>query len=98
MEKREFTVANEYRYNCSSPTRWIISHLLRYPYLPLTGLLATVLNNTFYSYIQVLVGRAFDAITTPGWSTVVLLGVALSIVGSAVGQGLTGMMRNYSME
>lgn len=98
MEKREFTVANEYRYNRSGPIRWIVSHLLRYPYLPLAGLLAAVLNNTFYSYIQVLVGRAFDVITKPGWSTMALLGVALSIVGSAVGQGLTGLLRNYSME
>nr|MBC7244283.1 ABC transporter ATP-binding protein [Chloroflexota bacterium] len=98
MEKREFTVANEYRYPRSGPVRWIVAHVLRYLHLPVFGLLAAVLNNAFYSYIQVFVGRAFDVITTTGWSTMALLGVALSIVGSAIGQGLTGLLRNYSME
>jgi ATP-binding cassette subfamily B protein len=98
VEKREFTVANEYRYRRSSPVRWIVSHLLRYPQFPLGALLASVLNNWFYSSIQVFVGRAFDVIITPGWSTGVLLGVALSVVGLGIGQGLTGLLRNYSME
>jgi len=98
VEKREFTVANAYRYDGSSVVRWLISHLLRYPQFPLAALLASILNNWFYSSIQVFVGRAFDVIITPGWSTAVLLGVALSVVGSGIGQGLTGLLRNYGME
>jgi ATP-binding cassette subfamily B protein len=98
LEKREFTVQNEYRYNRSTAVRWIISHLLRYPQFPLAALLATIFNNWFYSSIQVYVGRAFDVIISPGWSTAVLLGVALSVVGSGIGQGLTGLLRNYGME
>lgn len=98
MEKREFTVATAYPYDRSGPLRWIISHLLRYPHFPLLALLAAVLNNWFYSSIQVFVGRAFDVITMPGWDTVALLSVALSIAGSGIGQGLTGLLRNYSME
>ncbi len=98
MEKREFTVENEYRYNRSGPMRWIFSHLLRYPYLPLLTVVATVLNNLFYSYIQIFVGRGFDLITTPDWRTAALLSLALSVVGCGVGQGLTGLLRNYSME
>ena len=98
MEKREFTVANEHRYNRSSATRWIISHLLRYPLFPLLGLLASVLNNYFYSSIQVFVGRGFDVIITPGWTAAMLLAVAFSVAGSGIGQGLTGLLRNYAME
>jgi ATP-binding cassette subfamily B protein len=98
VEKREFTVANAYRYNRSSPVRWIISHLLRYPQFPLGALLASILNNWFYSSIQVYVGRAFDVIITPGWTAAALLGVALSVVGLGIGQGLTGLLRNYGME
>jgi ATP-binding cassette subfamily B protein len=98
VEKREFTVANAYRYNRSSPVRWIISHLLRYPQFPLGALLASILNNWFYSSIQVYVGRAFDVIITPGWAAAALLGVALSVVGLGIGQGLTGLLRNYGME
>ncbi|MBM4429945.1 MAG: ABC transporter ATP-binding protein [Chloroflexi bacterium] len=98
MEKREFTVADEYLYDRSGPGRWIVSHLLRYPLFPLAAFLATVLNNWFYSSIQVVVGRGFDVITTPGWHTATLLGLALTVVGFGLGQGLTGLMRNFSME
>ncbi|MBC7263401.1 MAG: ABC transporter ATP-binding protein [Chloroflexi bacterium] len=98
MEKREFTVANEYRYDRSGPVRWIISHLIRYPLLPVAAAASAVLNNTFYSYIQIFIGRGFDLITTPGWRTPELLTLALSVMACAVGQGLTGLGRNYSLE
>jgi ATP-binding cassette subfamily B protein len=96
--KREFRPENEYHYNCSGPVRWIVSHLMRYPLFPLATILAAILNNGFYSYIQVFVGRAFDLITTPGWQTAALLGLAASAMGSAIGQGLTGLVRNFSIE
>ena len=57
-----------------------------------------ILNNFFYSYIQVFIGRAFDLITAPGWTAPALLAVALTVVGVAVGQGLTGLVRNYAVE
>jgi len=78
--------------------RWIISHLMRYPLFPLAGILAAILNNGFYSFIQVFIGRGFDLIATPGWDTGELLVLALSVMGSALGQGLTGLARNYSLE
>jgi len=98
VEKREFTVASAYRYNRPGPVSWIISHLMRYPLFPLASLLAAVLNNTFYSYIQIFIGRGFDLITAPGWRTTQLLTLALSIMACAIGQGLTGLGRNYSLE
>lgn len=98
MSKKEFTVANAYPYNRSNPRRWLLSHVLRYPLFPLGMLLAALANNLFYSYIQIFVGRAFDLITTPGWPAPVLLGLALSAAGVAVGQGLTGLARNYCGE
>jgi len=98
VKKREFTATNEYRYNHSGPVRWIISHLMRYPVFPLAAVLATVLNNTFYSYIQVFIGRGFDLIRSPDWHPAELLGLALSVVGVAAGQGLTGLVRNFAME
>jgi len=57
--------------------------------------LAAIFNNLFYSYIQVFVGRAFDLITSPGWETSTLVGIALGVMGVAFGQGLTGLARNY---
>jgi ATP-binding cassette subfamily B protein len=95
MAKREFTVANEYPYKRTSPFKWLISHVLRYPILPLGMVLAATLNNLFYSYIQVFVGRAFDLITSPDWEISALAGIALGVIGVAIGQGLTGLARNY---
>jgi ATP-binding cassette subfamily B protein len=57
--------------------------------------LAAIFNNLFYSYIQVLVGRAFDLITSPDWETSTLAGIALGVMAVAFGQGLTGLARNY---
>jgi ATP-binding cassette subfamily B protein len=98
LSKREFTLPNEYHYNRSGPVAWVISHLLRYPLLPLGMFLVTVVNNFVYSYIQIFIGRAFDLITSPTWSAAALLGLALSVVGAALVQGLSGLARNYSVE
>ncbi len=98
MSKREFRIANEYPYNRSSPLRWIISHVRRYP-LFLPGLLiGAIVNNLCYGLIQVLTGQAFDLITRPAWSAAELGGVALSIFAAASGQGIMALLRNYSVE
>ncbi|MFZ5917845.1 MAG: ABC transporter ATP-binding protein [Chloroflexota bacterium] len=98
MIKREFRLENEYRYHRSGPVRWIVSHTMRYPLFSVATLLAAILNNGFYSYIQVYIGRAFDLITSPDWQTTALLALALGALGSAVGQGLTGLARNFAIE
>jgi ATP-binding cassette subfamily B protein len=98
LTKKEFRLEKEYRYNRSGPVRWIISHLMRYPLFPLVTLLAAILNNLAYSYIQVFIGRGFDLITSPGWSTTELLMLSLGVMGSAISQGVTGLARNYSIE
>jgi ATP-binding cassette subfamily B protein len=95
MSKKEFTVAGEYPYNRASPLRWLLSHVLRYPLFPLGMLIVALFNNLFYSYVQVFVGRAFDLITTPDWQTSSLLWLAVGAAGVALGQGLTGLARNY---
>ncbi|HET91255.1 MAG TPA: ABC transporter ATP-binding protein [Chloroflexi bacterium] len=98
MTKREFRLENEHHYNRSGPVRWILSHLLRYPLFPLATVVAAILNNLFYSNIQVFVGRGFDLILTPGWEMAALGSLILGVVGSALGQGITGLLRNYSIE
>ncbi len=98
MAKSEFKLANAYPYSRSGPVRWIISHAIRYPIFPLATILAAVLNNWAYSYRQVLIGQAFDLITTPGWQTSALLTLALGVAAAAAGQGVTGLLRNFSIE
>ncbi len=98
VSKREFRLENEYRYNRSGPVRWILAHLLRYPLFPLATLLTAILNNFFYSNIQVFVGQGFDLILTPGWEISALGALILGVIGSALGQGIMGLLRNYSIE
>ncbi len=98
MSKREFRVADEYRYNRAGPVRWILSHAWRYPWLPLINLSGAFLNNLAYSYRQIYIGRGFDLISTPGWVTSALVQLALLTVGAALVQGVMGLLRSYSME
>jgi len=98
MTKREFQVKNEYQYNRKGPLRWVFSHLMRYPLLPLVLVAAAVANNFAYSYIQVFVGRAFDVIRVPGFQLSALVIPVIAILASAAGQGVTGVLRNFSVE
>jgi ATP-binding cassette subfamily B protein len=98
LSKREFRLENEYRYNRSGPVRWIVSHVIRYPIFPLGVLLAAIVNNWAYSYRQVLIGQAFDLISSASWETQALLAIALALLGWAVVQGVTGLARNFAVE
>jgi ATP-binding cassette subfamily B protein len=98
MAKLEFQIENEYQYNRRGPIRWILSHMLRYPILPLALVLCAVANNFAYSTIQVFVGRAFDVIRVQGFQMFDLLLPVFAIMASAAGQGLTGILRNFSVE
>jgi ATP-binding cassette subfamily B protein len=95
---REFRLEQEHTYNRTGPVRWIASHLARYPLLPLAVVGAAVFNNFFASYIQVIIGRAFDLISQPTWATTALLGLAALSFGASVGQGLLGLLRNVATE
>ena len=96
--KREFRLEDEYHYNRTGAVRWIISHAMRYPLFPVIAIVAAILNNFAYSYIQVLIGRAFNLITSQPWATTALLAIAAGVGLAAVTQGLTGLGRNYAFE
>lgn len=98
MEKREFTVANEYRYDRSSTLRWVLAHLLRYPLIPLAGLLLAVVVSALSSAMYVNIGRAFDLIAGPDATLQALLRVSLLILAYGVGHGLVQLVRNYCVE
>ncbi len=96
--RREFQVQNAYNFNVKGPVRWVVSHLLRYPLFPLIMGLAAVANNFVYSYIQIFIGRAFDLISAPGFLLSALLPPVLGILACALGQGTTGIVRNFTTE
>ena len=94
----EFRSGEARVYDTHSPGRWVLSHLLRYPWLPLFAFVFAVANNIGYSGIQVLIGQGFDVLSAPGFTNAALLGVALLIAGAAAMQGLAGIGRNLAFE
>lgn len=89
MIKREFSVADEYQYDRSSPVRWITSHLLRYKHLIFGFMLAVILTNTLYAIIPVLTGVAFNVVLQGESARSGLLGVSLLLLAIVlVGGGL----------
>jgi ATP-binding cassette subfamily B protein len=98
VSKREFRLENEYPYNRTSPVRWIVSHVLRYPLLPLAAFLAAVLVSVVNSTTQILIGRAFDLIVQPDWETSALFMIALAVFLLAIASGVFSLVRNFSTE
>jgi ATP-binding cassette subfamily B protein len=98
MSNREFLVEGAFRYSLRGPVRWIITHLMRYPHFPLIMLATAVVNNFAYSLIQILVGKAFDVISATGFHMRDLKYPVLGILACALGQGITGIVRNFSVE
>ena len=76
----EFRAESAHVFNVKGPVRWIISHLMRYPLFPLIMGFAAVANNFLYSYIQILVGQAFDLISAPGFLLSALLTPVLGFI------------------
>ncbi|NLE44212.1 MAG: ABC transporter ATP-binding protein [Chloroflexi bacterium] len=97
-KKREFRLDHEYPYERSGPVRWIVSHAIRYPVFPILMLLASVLNNVSFGNVQLYIGRGFDLINSQGWEPSALLSLALGLAAVATAQGLTGLVRNLSVE
>ncbi len=122
VDKSEFRLETEYRYNRSGPVRWIVSHLRRYPQFPLVAVAAAIVNNICYASIPIYIGRAFGLISGsglpavlgrglarqlglgasldagPGWPLSALAALALAVMGLAIGQSLTGLLRTGSIE
>ena len=98
MRRQEFSLAGEYRYDRSSPLRWIISHIRRYFYLPLIMVVASILSNSLMSYSRLLIGQAFRWVTGPRPLLRVLVTIVLTMAGAWLGQALLNLGRNFSME
>jgi len=98
LSRREFTLASEYRYNRSSPLRWVISHILRYAYLPLIMAVASILANSLMSYSRLLIGDAFRWVTDVQPLLQTLVTIVLTMAGAWLGQALLNLARSLAME
>ncbi|MHB0878737.1 MAG: ABC transporter transmembrane domain-containing protein, partial [Anaerolineae bacterium] len=98
MSKSEFRVANQHRYDRRSPVRWIVSHTLRYPYIPAAVLAVNVLSNLLGARAPLIVGAAFDQVLSPGRSAAALLALSISYLSVRLGQSLLGLVGNSTNE
>ncbi|HUW40227.1 MAG TPA: ABC transporter transmembrane domain-containing protein [Rectinemataceae bacterium] len=94
----EFRSGEEVAYDLRSPWRWIFSHLMRYPWLPVMALVFSVANNVGYSGLQVLIGRGFDVVRQQAGQRGALMAVAPLIAGAGLLQGIAMVARNLSFE
>ena len=95
MEAREFTPQDEYAYSRSSPAKWIVSHVLRYPIFPLLSALLAIVANSLESWSRLLIGQAFDLILSPEPAVQKVLLIALSVLAAHGGGGLLQLARNF---
>jgi ATP-binding cassette subfamily B protein len=94
----EFTVPNAYKYSYRSPLRWLVSHLLRYPGLPVAAIVCTVAANVLSTRVPLIVGAAFDEIVGSSPGTSRLLGLALGILAARLAAGALGMAGFWSAD
>lgn len=90
MLKREFTIANEYRYNVAGPVRWITAHLWRYKYLVLCYMLSSIMANGIYGFVTLMIGGAFSAVLSGSLDQlahIVLLMIGTIVLGGCADVG-----------
>lgn len=88
MSNQEFTVADEYHYQRANPTRWIISHLLRYKRIVFGGMLLSILTNILFSSIPALTGAAFNIVQQGNAGRSQLTMLALALLGIVLASGV----------
>jgi ATP-binding cassette subfamily B protein len=105
----EFRVVDAHQYDYRSPGRWIVSHLVRRPLLPLVFVLSAIGMALLQSRGAVLTGEAFDAIVgdkgVAAFLTVVLLILAvrlsfglIDLVNSFLAQWLAQLIERDARE
>jgi ATP-binding cassette, subfamily B, bacterial len=98
LANSEFTIAGSHRYDYRSPVRWIISHLIRYPWLPVIVIVTGIAEAGLFSVAPVLVGQAFDLMNSAQRSVAALLSLSLLILGVRTAQGLVGLLNSWTTE
>jgi ATP-binding cassette, subfamily B, bacterial len=76
----EFSVAGSYRYDRSSPVRWIASHVGRHKLFAIAAFVAMVSHNGLNSMVQWLIGRAFDRLLQEHPDRDALLSITIALV------------------
>ncbi|MCC6793204.1 MAG: ABC transporter ATP-binding protein [Thermomicrobiales bacterium] len=96
--KTEFSAAGQYRYNRTSPARWIVSHALQYKLILVTAIFGIVLQNSLNSALFGLIGRAFDGILEEPPDRDLLVTVSLLLLVVVVVRGALDLIGSLAGE
>ncbi len=81
MPGRGATVPSELVHDRSSPLRWILSHVLRYPLLPLAQMALIIIARALGTQSPLYLGRTLDHVLSPERNPRTLLLLSLAVVG-----------------
>ncbi|MBO0789803.1 MAG: ABC transporter ATP-binding protein [Ktedonobacteraceae bacterium] len=98
MSRREFSVAGEYYYHRSSPTRWIISHLIRYKFLLVVFFVLAIGANVGFSSVSALTGAAFNAVLLGPQGYPQLVIIALVMLGLVLLNGCVDLGARFASQ
>jgi ATP-binding cassette subfamily B protein len=98
MENREFTVESSHRYDRASTGRWLRSHVLRYPWLPIVAVAGSLINNALMAAPPLLIGRAFDLVLSGVGSLAALLPLALLVLAAGLARAVLQIISAWSLE
>ncbi len=94
----EFTLERKYKYDQSTPVRWIVSHVRPYLWIVVMLIVGAIGNAVLAVVVPVLTGDAFNAMLKTPPETSVLLPLALTIGISQVIRGVLQLGRNFGAE
>jgi ATP-binding cassette subfamily B protein len=81
MSSRTYSAATSLTYDQSSPARWILSHILRYPLLPLAQMVLIIAAVVLGTRSPIYLGRTLDHVLSPERNPRTLLLLSLAVVG-----------------
>jgi ATP-binding cassette subfamily B protein len=96
MHQREFTIANEYHYDRKSAPRWVLAHVLRYPFMPLIFIITAIGMAAAQSLGAVFVGQAFDTLLGGG-GLPELAWAALLVIVAYLGYGACDIVNSLAL-
>ncbi len=93
----EFRVGSAHEYDTSSPFRWIVSHVLRYPTLLFGFVFATLAFSVCSALIPRVIGMAFDGVSSSD-PVGALTRYALLLLGVVVARGAFDFLNIHLLE
>ncbi|NBU65009.1 MAG: ABC transporter ATP-binding protein, partial [Chloroflexia bacterium] len=94
---REFRTGNEYAYNRSTAVRWIISHVMRYPLLPIGFIALALVAISAFTYTSFQIQQAFKVIESRGTIDQLLI-VSLGLLGLRAAFAVVDMINTVIRE